>query len=373
MILVCTLTNVADTLLENKVVATTLNELYSYIAKPKLREVIMKDDFVDAYFTDTSLRVFIKEAKRLNEFLKFKVSTSMSNINIDTTEAVIHMDSRDELIDYVVRKENSLTLLKDALNTVHDAHDASLAAASKLSTMHLEVNKERDLRETTERKYKNLEEQYTIVHNSLDSLLRRINYQYGIEMSPEKMYGLDIRVNNYQKTLYIKEITRVKYTDTMIYYLQEVMRVLYGVRARLLVLESRDAYGKAFMYPTCKSHLELTYQDIFNSDIFVPGYQSKLMEMVLNNPAGIPYLIILDRTGSLYPFLRGNNVETIYTVSTLKDVPFELKRGDCISYHKDTLHIKHIENFDKLTVEEKLAKYSEMHIITSLVDRMERR
>ena len=63
--------------------------------------------------------------------------------------------------------------------------------------------------------------------------------------------------NNYDKVIYIKEITRVQYIDTLVYYLKEILRVLYSMPTRLVVIESYYGSGCPRLYPKLTPHYAL--------------------------------------------------------------------------------------------------------------------
>jgi len=266
----------------------------------------------------------------------------------------------------------SLSIIQRVVADSNKVRQDSVLASAKLGAMHLELAKlqlEVNRAEQSESVVRLLLDSATI---KLETLLSRINYNYGKDIDPNKLSGINVDFKRYRKILYIKEITRVKYTDTLLYYLQEILKTLYGVPARLLVIEPRDSYSRASLYPKCKPHTELTYAGVYTEDIFMAGYQQKLTESILSNPGEVDYLLILDRSCTDTPFVVGAGVETIYTVSDMKDIKFSCKLNALLSYSKDTLHVKYIKDFDEMSMEEKITAYSSMSTVQHLINVLER-
>lgn len=206
----------------------------------------------------------------------------------------------------------------------------------------------------------------------LHQLISRINYSYGKQVDEDKM--LQIEGCRYDKVLYIKEITRVHYTDTFIYYLQEILKTLYGVPARVLVIEAYYAYDRLKLYPSLKPHWNLTYRDVYESDIYMAGFQPKLARDIMQNSSAYNYLIILDRGGAGYQHILNEKIETLYTVSDPKDFPKDVDPSRIITYRGDThLIIDYIPDFDKLPSERKISEYSSMPAMQAVIELMERR
>ena len=108
-------------------------------------------------------------------------------------------------------------------------------------------------------------------------------------------------------------------------------------------------------------------------DILMMGMQPKLMTDILKNPSNISLLIVLDRCGYIAPHIKGENVEYLYTVSDVEDIPKEVPRSRIISYQEDTLYIPLVENFQELDKGERISKYSSMEIIKQIVSLIEGR
>ena len=209
------------------------------------------------------------------------------------------------------------------------------------------------------------------VQSKLDSLVKRINYQYDIKVDQKRLFHVD--GNRFDKVLYFKEITRVQYTDTFIYYLKEICRVLYNMPTRVVCIEGYYADGKIPLYPDLVPHHKLREQDVISGDILMLGMQPKIMTDILKNPSNISILIILDRGGYTSPHISGDNVEYFYLASDVKDVSGNVPPARIISYGKETLYIPYIEHFEDLDKSERMAKYSSLDIMKKIISLIEGR
>ena len=140
---------------------------------------------------------------------------------------------------------------------------------------------------------------------------------------------------------------------------------------RTVVIEPYYSYGRNSLYPKMKPHWDLTYQDVYSGDIFMSGYQPKVMKDILYNSNHVNYLIVLDRGGYSTPHIVHPNTTVVYTVSDLKDIDSNINKNKVISYDESTLFIPYIENFNKLSPEEKIQKYSSMSVTKELIKHLE--
>jgi len=372
MICVCTLIDANSHILEGKTVIKDLVGLYSILINKSLRLIDMRDDFVDKFFSQTSLRHFITEAKKLNPLLRIEASNSRLVMEEEKEERIREMKSNEELLQFVVQNNDALKVIQRIFAEVNNANRDSMLASAKLSAMHLELANLQAERDSAVSKEHVANSLYEMTNMKLDTIVSKINNNYGKKFDLGKIMGIKIDIKRYKKILYIKEVTRVKYVDTLVYYVQEILKTLYSYPVRLVVMEARDAYYKAELYPRCKPHTSLSYADVAGSDIFMTGFQHKLMESITANPSDVDFLIVLDRTGWEAPYLIGNGVEVLYTVSDTSDIKFSCPKGRIISYSKETLHVKYINEFDKLSMEEKISAYSSMDTVKKIIELMER-
>ena len=338
----------------------------------KANRVIIREDFSGEYFTPTGLSSYVENARRVNpnliiEFESGKILTKNSFV-----EKVRNVLSFEELVEVAGRypKEYFDTI---RMLTVEDTerNKELLAASSNVSrlqeTIDLQKKEIEDLRDALRLEQEN-KMQYA---SKFEVLVNRINYQYNLNVYKDKMFETDS--NAYDKVIYIKEITRVQYVDTFVKYLKEILKILYQMPTRLVVIEPYYATGKCVQYPELVPHYKLKESDVVYSDVLMLGVQPKLMEDILKNPSNISILVVLDRAGAKSPHILGKNVEYFYTASDIRDVPQSIPKSRMITYTADTLFIPMIKDFDKLDSSERMSKYSSMSIIKRIVSLIEGR
>lgn len=351
---------------------TTMQELYTCIVDKHTTELFIRHDFANEYFTPSSLSQFIKDVKRVNSQISVDTDAMSVDFMVEQVKRLHGLRDTSEFI-YALEKNprEMFSTLHELCNFYVSAYSETLEANNKVSTQHLKIaTLQRQLEQKT-KAYEDLLARDRELENKLHILVSRINYQYGHNINMDTL--LDAYGNRYDKILYVKEITRVHYFDTFVYYLQEIMRTLYGVPCRLVVMEPFYAYDEADLYPDLKRSWDMTAEDVYSSDIFMAGYQPKLMEDILKNPSNIRYLIILDRAGGFQVHVHGENVETLYCVSDVNDFGNFKYMDRVVSYSTETLNIPHIADFDSKTNEEKVGLYSSMPIMRSIIDLMESR
>lgn len=361
-----------NAVLEGKSIITSISQVYKVITQKTCMEITFKDDFLKSNFNTTGITVFLKELKRINPLTRIIVSKNYEDYFTETMEMVQNINSSEDFLDYALKNtEELLKTFQFLVEKYSGDYNEALSANNKIATMQLEIAEATQAKEDALAKRDNLSKMYSETNRNLEILTSRINTSIGQVLDPEKSTGITVTHSNYDRILYIKEISRVRFTDTLIFYLQEIMKAMYGVSVRFLVMEAPYAYSRLDYYPNCKSHLRLSYNDVITSDIFVPGYQQKLTEDILRNPVGLPYLIVLDRTMSEHVYIRGEKVVTIYTASDYEDLKSFVPLNRIISYSKETLYINYIKNFKDLQGNEKLSKYSSMRILLDLVNMLE--
>lgn len=372
---ITTLEEDSDIILNGDRCITNLRELYTVLLQKDTTEIVMKSDFVNNYFTADGLVDFVEQASIVNPNCIVRVDEVLPLFLYDRVEQLRGLRNREELMYALqVREDEIMSTISMLCEYYLSAHKENVSANNKIATLHL-------LNTKAERKNLDLQEQMdslTSVKNEykmkLETLVSRINYSYEKDVDSNKL--TQVTGHMYDKVLYIKEVTRVHYTDTLVYYLQEILKIMYGVPCRLLVIEPYHAYNRCKMYPTCRPVYDLTKQDVFQADIVMAGFQPKLMEAVLHNPAHMNYLIVLDRGGYNVPHMYGRRIDLVYTVATVSDIEvlgFEADGEHIISYNDNTLNIPHVEAFSSMTIEERMRVYSSMPTTQKLVEMIERR
>lgn len=336
-------------------------------------KVVIRQDFIHEFFTPTGFVEYLRNVKKINLNL---------TVELDTTDIIVTRDvvleklkkcrTVEEVIDLAVFHDVEFMDTLDNLIAYQDTdRQQMLGYSNQIARLQGIID---DLRqELAEKDYAlKMETDNKLLYQSqFHALVSRINYQYNKSIDPNKMFEVDS--NSYDKILYIKEITRVQYIDTLVYYLKEILKTLYSMPTRILVVESYYAGGKIPLYPNLKPHHNLIERDVISGDILMLGMQPNIMQDILRNSSNISILIVLDRGGYEVPHIHGDNVETIYTVSDLKDKPEWIPDGRVISYDESTLFINHVKGFDEMDSSARISAYSSMSIVKQLVALLERK
>lgn len=349
---------------------TDLKSLYEALVDRDTTEIEISKEFSDAYFTYTALCDFVENSATIAPNVRIVVNDTFYTSTLQAArELKFYRNSEDLVYAIEYNPDKIISTIQTLCDFYLNSHDESVSANNKLATMAVQL----------EEANQNLEREKTISKNALmrenekeaklKALVNRVNFKYDKTVNPDEMFIL--KENKYNHVLYIKEITRVHYTDTLVYYLKEILKTLYGVPARTVVIEPYYAYGRESLYPMFKPHWNLTYSDVYSGDIMMAGFQPKLMKDILQDSSHVQYLIVLDRGGYMTPHIEGGNVSVVYTASDMKDVPENIHKDSVISYEEDTLNIPYIEDFDKLSPEAKIQKYSSMKVIQRLINILE--
>lgn len=367
------LSNYNEQVIQGKYIIKDIEDLYKVIINPDTRNILIKDDFYNKYFTETSLHEFRESVSKINTAIEVETERNYTTQYKRKALELGKLNTVDEIVDFFLyNRENGVHLLKSICSQYATGYNEALKASNKLSTVHLELLEAQNKVHTMETSNEKVLARSKDYQRMLDTLIKRINYSYEKDLSLDKFDNVNITTPAYKKVLYIKEITRVHYTDTFIYYLTEILKSLYSMPTRLLVMEAPYAYGRSRLYPECVPHTQLTYKDVYLSNIYMPGFQQKLVEDILVNASGLEYLIVLDRTGSDSVHITGESVEVLLTVSDLKDLNVDTHLSRVISYSDKTLSIPYIDDFDKLAPQARISEYSSMDITKSILELLER-
>ncbi len=352
----------------------TLEEMDRVVADTKKRNsILIRRDFAKEYFTPSGLTRYVNNARRINRNL---------TIESDERSDVLTVERFIRKLSDIRSTEEALSLMTaypkefiDVVKFLADGYSVGkeelLAASNKVSRLQAIIDEKNvqlsDLRHSVMVEQENK----MIVQSKLSALVNRINYQYNADVDESKMFSVD--KNSYDKIIYIKEITRVQFVDSFVFYLKEIMKVLYSMPVRLTIIEGYYANGKVKLYPDLVPHYKLRERDVLSGDILMLGMQPKLMEDILRNPSSVSILIVLDRGGYFSPHIKGENVEYFYTVSDLKDINPSVPKSRIISYDSETLFIPLIEGFGDLDEGERIARYSSTEIVKRIVTLVEGR
>lgn len=336
-------------------------------------KVVIRQDFAHEFFTPTGLMKYIENVRRINYNLVIELDLEDEVLTQDKmVQKIAECRDVSEIIMLLGAHEKEfMDTLKYLTDRNNDYFKQMLAYSNQVSRLQSIV--EGMQAEIDDKDYTiQLESANKLSYQSkFHALISRINYQYNAGVDKNKLFQVD--KNSYDKILYIKEISRVQYTDTLVYYLKEIMKTLYAMPTRILVIEGYYADGKIPLYPNLVPHHNLIERDVIQGDILMLGMQPNIMQDVLKNSSNISILIILDRGGYSVPHVVGPNVEVMYTVSDLKDAPADIPLGRIISYENTTQFIKYIKDFEKLDTSARISEYSSMSIVKNIIALLERK
>lgn len=352
---------------------TSLQELYQVLVYKDTTEIRIHKDFAEEYFTPSGLSDFVQNAQMVNPYCVIVVDADVRDFHLKAVRALSNYSSIEEVMYMLqARPREMLDVLKMLCANYTDTYSETLVANNKVSSLQLQNAELLRKLEEADSNYKQLLHDKSLVDAQLGMLVGRINNSYEKNIDPSKFLQIEGK-SKFTKILYIKEVTRVRYIDTLLYYLKEILKTLYGVPAREVVIAPYYAYGGAKLYPGFQPSFDLSYSQLYQSDIYMPGFQPSVMSDILQNPSNVEYLIILDRCGFEQPHILGDSVEYVYTMSDLSDNIDRIDPKRVISYSHNTLFVPYIEGFDQLSVEERMVKYSSTKIMKHLLELLETR
>ena len=348
---------------------TNLRELYIALTQSDTTEIEIRKDFADKFFTYTALCDFVENSANIAPNVNITVQDTVNdNMSYAVDSISVYKDVESLIYALETKPEFILQTLHSLCKYYKDSRDDQNVANSKIATLSVQVTELERALESSMSRQKALQDQYNEVYSKLHVLVSRTNFRYEKTINPDRLFIAGS--NNYNHILYIKEISRVHYTDTLIYYVQEIMRTMYGVPMRSVVIEPYYAYDRLGLYPGYKPHWRSNFNAAYSGNIFMAGYQPKFMEDILQNANRVNYMIILDRGGYMIPHVEGKNVSVVYTVSDLKDLE-NVQSDNVLSYSEATLNIPYIPDFDNLSPEVRIQKYSSMPVTKRLINLLE--
>lgn len=391
-------------------VYTDLEKFYYFAYDTATNILVITDDFISSFFKNLDLVNTITEIKKINKNIeivllgeniqyevagtylikeKWDLPTRVSGIlsklynyekSLSTDRnQIIYRDfkinslSSDNMVSYILSNPNeSMRFLRELLLNYKKSNIDSWALSNKVSSLALE---NKSLNDNLNNAIKHMEETssaYNKIKRIHDELIKKINLQYNIPYEEEGNEGFEPAILNYDKILYIKEISPVKYTQTMIYYLQNIMNTVSIKHTRRLIIERAGSYMLEPLYNDFIPHYKLTHRELKYSDIFMAGYQKDIMLSILQNTALNSYLIIWDKTGTDCIYVKNYKVKLLYTMSDINENKyFKIPDTNILSYDKSVKHISFISNFESMDAQEKLKAYSSQPVIKELIKALE--
>lgn len=392
-------------------VYTTTEEFYTMAYDPTTTVFVITDDFIRTQLGYDRLEDACADFQRvrpemdivlLGEAIEFEVANTyllreswMSPQKVTNTIANIHNRERslmttraqasfrdfminsvsvDDLIDYMlVNPVTSMKFLREMLSNYRQQHMDKYAISNQLAAVSLENRALSEKLAISDKNYNSAILIASKIQDKYNELVAKINYQYSVPYEELGNEGFSPEIISYNRIIYVKEISPVKYTQTMLYYLQQLMNTLDSGHTRSLIIERPGAYQLVQnLYPHHTPHYRLNHGDLKNADLVMVGYQKDIMSSVIYNTAQNKYLIIWDKTGADDMFIRNERIRPIYTMSDLADNEYyNYPLSNILSYSSETLNIGHVADFNKLSVQEKLKAYSEMPVIRNLLKALE--
>ena len=279
----------------------------------------------------------------------------------------------DDFLAYIMANPSlSMSFLRELLANYNQNTMEMLSLKNKIETLILENSGLTDTLDRKDKTIETVEAAYNELFSKHGSLVQKINYQYNIPYDGEGENGFKQPVINFDKVLYIKEISHVKYTDTLLYYVQNIMNTVHKKHTRYIIIEPFGANKTAKLYPNHIPTPRLTHYALRHEDIVMVGYQTDIMMSVLQNTAKHGFLIVLDRSRSDYIYVQGDKVCPIYTFSDLSDSEvFNVPISNVLSYSHKGMYIPHIEGFKNMPAQEKLVAYSGLPVLKELITTLE--
>lgn len=374
MIFLASLRETTSDKLEGHYPIHTKEELDKVVAdNTQVSRVIIKDDFAREYFTPSGLLAYVENARAFNRNLIVELGGVSETMTVNGFVGKLS-SARDanELIALAAKYPEEF---KDAIRMLVAEWGKNrgelLAASNMVSRLQAVVEGQKRQIEDLEYSVRLEQENKLTTAAKLDVLVKRINYQYNAGVDKSKLFVVE--GNRFDKIIYIKEYSRVQYMDSFIYYLKEILKILYGMPTRVIAIEAY--YGTLCwgQYPGFVPHNRLKEKDVIAGDILMLGIQPKLMADILKNPSGVSILIVLDRGKYKAPHINGVNVEYFYAASDKSDLPESIPKERVFSYSKETMYIPYIEDFGSLDSSERISKYSSMKAMKRMIQCIEGR
>lgn len=331
-------------------------------------KLIMGEDAVNEYFTPESYLSFIKNAKRINPIISI-----VSSSNIKSTEdfiiTKISMASKPRDIFDIIggHPREAYITLKGLAEKVQRSVTESLVISNRISEMQHKIVGLEEEKEHLELQLHEAQQAKNYFQRMFEMLRNRMQHKF-LKRIEEDSLNFCLS-NNYDRVIYIKEISHLPRTYSLIEALQQIILMLYQTPCRICVIEPYGASLRNYQYPKLKPDTELTTKDIISSDILMVGYHPRVMEGIMHNAVGSSFCIVYDRDGSNIEHVQGSNVTTYYTTSNAEEIDmFGLPRRRTISIPSaGGLYIDDISDYEKKTSSERLTAYSGMKVVQEIL------
>ena len=234
--------------------------------RDSISTVVLLPDFVNEYFTPSGLVSYITNTAKVNNKLIFDTSRIGALTSVTEFSKKLHSAKTvNEVLLIACKYEKEFMDTLGYLTSEDTEYQNSLLnLEARINSMQNELHSKEIEIEALRHQVKNEQDVKLNLSNRLSSLVSKINYQYNINLNPNELFTLN--KNSYNKILYIKELTRVQYVDSLVYYLKEILSVLYGMPTRVCVIESEYASGKVSQYRDFVPMFRMKERDILQRD-----------------------------------------------------------------------------------------------------------
>lgn len=328
----------------------------------------MGKDAVNYYFTPESYLEYVRNAKKINPIITIKSEVDYSSNEDFIVRKIALSQKPSDIFDIIgAHPKEAFTTLKGLSEKIQAATNESLIISNRISEMHFELQNQQRTNKELKSQLSEAHKTKDYYHRMFEMLRHRIQHKFLKPMHEDSLNFCTY--NEYDKVIYIKEISHVQRVYSLLEALQEIIFMLYQTPCRLCVIEPYGASLRRYQYPNLKLDTELTTKDIISSDILMIGYHPHVMEGIMHNASGSSFIIIYDRDGSNIEHIQGSNVSTFYVSSSEEEIDaFSLPRRRVISYEgTGAMYIENVQNYNSMTMSEKLSAYSGMGIVSDII------
>lgn len=355
--------------MESYTLLHSLDEVFNVLLDTAESHVlIMGEDAVNYYFTPESYLAFIKNARNINPIITIRSEVEYTSTEDMIVKKISLAQKPQDIFDIIGgHPKEAFTTLKSLSTKIQAAVNESLIVSNRISEMHHQITSLKGEKENLQVQLAEAQKSKNYYHRMFEMLRNRVQHKF---LKPLHEDTLNFCTSNdYDKVIYIKEISHVPKVYSMIEAIQKIILMLYQTPCRLCVIEPYGASLRSYQYPNLKLDTELTTKDILSADILMLGYHPRIMEGIMHNASGSSFIIVYDRDGSDVEHIHGSNVSTFYVSGSDAEIEaFGLPKRRTISNEEvGALYIDNVPDYNKKTASEKLATYSSMKVVSEII------
>jgi len=345
-----------------------------HLIKPKLRVLIVGMDIKVNVENTTPIKVNWKSPEEINWIInnlyKFNSSAISNTFDKIYNDFMVNVQDPSSLAQYILKfPDESQDVLYRVFDYYNKGYKDKMAQESTINRLRIQNDGLSKQLQIEEERNKSMSFESERVKYLYVDLINKLNDQYSLPIHDAGSLGYVVDDTTYRKILYVKQVSHLRYLPSLIYYLTTMNNSLHQEKTRYMIIEPQGKPSAQLIHPNLSLTNTPTIGELNNDDLLMVGYQKDIMHSVLNNVMNYGWLIVLDRTGTDYLFLRGKCVETLYTMNDPKDnFAFRYPSSRIVSYSRDGLHIPHVANFEEMDAHVRLKTYSDMSITKQLLD-----